>query len=177
MSKVRYYYTRVNFAKRAVAELIIKRGQVKANLTRFSTFFKKCQEDPDNNLKQLSSRLARIKPILEDFSNIQDKIELLDKDDKNKDDHLRERIKFEDDYFLLISEAEALLDCQSRNSSPENTSVPSSIQSNEINAGIKFKLQPIEVPHFSGLYEDYQRLSDAWQSNLLQQSRRPYKVT
>ncbi|KAK9508071.1 hypothetical protein O3M35_007813 [Rhynocoris fuscipes] len=134
-------------------------------------------EDPDNNLKQLSSRLARIKPILEDFSNIQDKIELLDKDDKNKDDHLRERIKFEDDYFLLISEAEALLDCQSRNSSPENTSVSSSIQSNEINAGIKFKLQPIEVPHFSGLYEDYQRLSDAWQSNLLQQSRRPYKVT
>ncbi|XP_054259720.1 uncharacterized protein LOC128984426 [Macrosteles quadrilineatus] len=127
-----------------------KRGQTKAKLTRFKKYV---DAIVDNDLSQLKSRLALFQPLVQEFEQIQGDIELLD----SESDHEAERESFENTYFELIAQAEALLTDNQPISTPS-----SSVVSN--NSSISVKLPTIKLPTFGGKYEEWTSFQEIFHS-------------
>lgn len=81
--------------------LRLQRGRVKSKLTRAKTYFEKLDVPTINDLavNQLQLRLESITPLLEEFSEIQDKIET----PENEEEETKEREEFEDCYFEVVA--------------------------------------------------------------------------
>ncbi|KAJ8962128.1 hypothetical protein NQ318_018085 [Aromia moschata] len=85
--------------------LIAKRGQLKAQITRFLSFLNNV-ENNDIRLKlEITTRLEKIELVWDQFSNIQSDIEILDDSDAQR----KEGEFFEEQYFSVVSKAKELL--------------------------------------------------------------------
>lgn len=137
-------------------DLVFKRGLIKSSLTRFKNFI---ESDKSSNKSQLNNRLIRFKEIIAEFDSVQASIELVDTE---CDDHSVEREQFEDSYFDLLEKAEQLLSPHElphldRHSSADVHS-QHSIHTNQV------KLPTIQLPTFSGKYEDWLQFHELFQS-------------
>ncbi|KAF0721510.1 Integrase catalytic domain-containing protein [Aphis craccivora] len=89
-----------------VSTLVRRRGQIKASLTRHSTFVNKYIESP-NAISEAESRLNVIPTLLNQFEDIQSRIEEID--DGNDDAHLAAREDFETRYFSVAGQLNRLI--------------------------------------------------------------------
>jgi len=88
------------------ATLNRRRGQIKASLTRHGTFFNKYVETP-NAISEAESRLNVIPTLLNQFEDIQSRIEEID--DDNDDAHLITREEFETRYYSVAGQLNRLI--------------------------------------------------------------------
>ncbi|KAJ8940648.1 hypothetical protein NQ318_012731 [Aromia moschata] len=86
--------------------LIAKRGQLKAQITRFLSFSNNVENNDNIRLKlEITTRLEKIELVWDQFSNIQSDIEILDDSDAQR----KEGEFFEEQYFSVVSKAKELL--------------------------------------------------------------------
>jgi hypothetical protein len=138
---------------------IQKRGQIKSKLTRFKSFIDSFTSR--DNLTQLKVRLSKLEEYYSEFEKTQDSIEILD----SSETQLNERELFENQYFSLYAQAQ---DTIVSNSSPNPASISNTINNPSIAQAQlhtpQVRLPSINLPTFSGNYEDWICFADTFQS-------------
>lgn len=86
-----------------LAAFVLRRGQIKAQLTRFQTFL---NEPRSKIITQLRLRAEKIREAWSEFDAIQNNIEMLD---VSNNDQLQYRSTFEDLYFYLMTQVDEKL--------------------------------------------------------------------
>ncbi|KAK9510615.1 hypothetical protein O3M35_005360 [Rhynocoris fuscipes] len=150
-------------------KLINKRGQLKAQLSRFEKFINTVEED---NFDQLKIRFQKIENTIDIFDEVQAEIEYLSGEIDEED---LERETFENKYFSLVTKAKRLLkQSVKKSSSSSNKSSASAAATpsvNHIDSPIlvtndnnTVKLPKISLPEFSGNYEDFRSFKETFNS-------------
>lgn len=146
-----------------VKKLIARRGVLKAHLTRFEDFINKCKLEQEY-LEQIQPRIDAISKIYTEFDQIQSEIEGSEEQSLN---HEIERSSFENKYFKLISQAKML-----PSSSSSTTSVFSSSKSiNSTCDNLNIKLPHVNLPEFSGSYDNWLSFHDTFEALIHNNSR------
>jgi len=122
-----------------LAVYIIRRGQLKAQLTKFQTYIEDLDVDWGNNIVKLRLRLEKIK----DTSN----------------DQLVYRDTFIDLYFDVVAKAETMVQSSNSVNSMSKVNVPDSHNNMQV-SGPAIKLKPLEIPIFSGKFEEWSTFKD-----------------
>lgn len=135
-----------------INSLIAKRGIIKGQLTRFTSFIQNFNENKP--LAELKKRLQVVEEnILKDFNAVQSSIELLDPEQGE------ERNEFENKYFETVARAENVI---------SNTILPPvgeiSNQSDSMPLNNTVKLPTIQLPTFQGSYEKWLEYHDTFDS-------------
>lgn len=148
----------------------LKRDQLKGTLTRFRTYLETFDSDIDiDQIKvyQINARLDKIQPLYDEFTQVQNEIELLvPLSDISKENG--ELFSFENDYFDAVAKATLLVSKfetkQSPNGSVSNASVRSSHsqQSQNNQSSFSVKLPEMKLPAFSGSYDKWLEFRDAF---------------
>lgn len=123
--------------------LILKRGQQKAKLTRFASFLNEESDD----ITRIKVRAAKIESVWQEFDEIQSEIEKIDETEINTN----EREEFENQYCNLMAKAENIIASGNRSSSV-NTS---NSGENQTFTKMAVKLPQIELIKFSGQYAQW----------------------
>lgn len=148
-------------------DLINKRGVIKGKVTRLQNYFATLDKDKltDSEIKSLTLRLENVEHCLKEFEDIQLQIEILDKNEIEKDT----RENFEMAYFALIGNVGAILDKYGQTSSAieGTTNVNTSLNTGVTNSGVNsnfVKLPTIKLPTFDGQYENFLEFRDAFKA-------------
>ncbi|XP_050520379.1 uncharacterized protein LOC126893882 [Daktulosphaira vitifoliae] len=150
-----------------LAVCIIRRGQIKAQLTKFQAFINDLANH--NNQTQIGLRLEKIKEKWNEFDNIQNNIETLDPSEEN----LEYCDIFVDTYFEIVAKAEDLL---------KKFEIPNNVGSNNrdrdsLNSHINnynyMKVKPPEIPTFGGKFEEWCSFKDHFNSLINSDSNMP----
>ncbi|XP_043470228.1 uncharacterized protein LOC122503666 [Leptopilina heterotoma] len=126
-------------------QLKIKRGSIKASVTKFETALRKINDDTDLFSLDLEGRLSRHNPLWKEFDNIQKQIEELLPGEENKQIHETEQ-------------------SSSRTNSVQN------LESHEIPTQRRthfpshFQLLKIETPVFHGTFDTWLAFYDSFKS-------------
>lgn len=152
--------------------LVLKRGQLKAQITRFQTFLDnfKCE---NREKSEIETRLTRIDGILDLFETTQNQIELL----SNFEIQETERNSFEESYYAVIAKAQKLLNqfkshsegdlvCSTPSADQSSNTVDKNTPCGEINDPFNItsniKLPDINLPDFHGLYNNWMTFYDTF---------------
>jgi len=146
--------------------LIAKRGQIKAQLTRFATYLRTNGGD-DVDFEQIKVRTEKAKQTWEEFRCVQQQIE---EEDSANGDNEKYRNEFENLYFENMAKSEKIF---KRADSINTSASPSNVGSNahicikndntaSINPNVNsiVKLAPLEIPQFSGAYTEWAAYHD-----------------
>lgn len=149
-----------------LAALKARRGQSKSKQTRFNTIYVSDLSKESLNPFEIKCRIKKIEEIWSEFDQVQSVIELVGEKNENY------RIEFEETYFSAVALGESLLDSVGmKNVDPtENnstTKVPTSHALNCsltscCNATAPIQLSAIDVPKFSGAYEEWSEFYDIY---------------
>ncbi|XP_029168338.1 uncharacterized protein LOC114938529 [Nylanderia fulva] len=131
-----------------------RREIVKGSCTRMETFLNNIVALTDNTRAQVEIRQARLESFWEDYCKIQTQIEMIDAEEAN------DRIEFEDSFYALCAKFRRLLQCDNQ-SSARRGSTQSSTRV-EIEAISHVRLPKINLPTFSGKYEDWFPFQDTF---------------
>lgn len=165
-----------------------QRSSIKARVTIFKNYL----ADIENNLSKpdyvfpiqdFESRLSRARPLLDNYEEIQYEIDMLVDD---LTDEMLYREQFENDYFSSVCKADTILSKQklnpsensvadsaenqsnddSRSNNGSRSSVSNYSQNNQMSSNIK--LPTIQLPKFSGNYQNWLEFHDTFQSIIVQ---------
>jgi len=141
----------------SLSSYIKVRGQIKAKLTKFKTFLN--DTGKSDNITQLKLRMEKIKAIWDEFDKVQNIIELRD----DIPEHLDYRDSFVDMYFEVMAQAEEkIIHAQCKKS--EKIQGENSSESNPNENFPVVKLRPLEVPTFTGKFEEWASFQDMFSS-------------
>lgn len=153
-----------------LTKLKLKRGNIKGQLTRVSTY---CDTvDPadltEYQISQLKTRLDRAEPLLSQFEDIQGEIEsvLCESEEGISETESKEREEFEGQYFDIITKLKLLIVDKNESS---GTSVHSSVRGMGFASTMQqprqsIKLPDLKLPTFNGSYEKWLEFRDAFQA-------------
>lgn len=130
-------------------KLIKQRTSIKSQLTRFKRFL----ETYNNEKSQLLIRMKSCENLFESFNAIQLDIETI----TDCEEQIEERAAFEEMYFELLSKAQELLSEDSTVNNENQNSNNASVLNN-------IKLPTIELPSFSGAYDQWLQFYDTFNS-------------
>lgn len=164
--------------KSEIKKLKCNRGTIKSQVTRFSNFLQSF-EIANKTCTELEKRLQKIEPLWEEFMSIQGQIEVLDESAAQIADLERELNGFEGIYFDLISRAQDIIN-ENLNRVAQvhaQSSVTSLAQAQNIahQPTISVKLPALDLPKFSGSYNEYLQFFDTFKS-LIEQNQSLSKV-
>lgn len=136
-----------------------RRGQIKTQITKFQTYVSGLADS--DNLTQLRLRKEKIEQCWEEFNLIQNGLEAL----TDSAEQRQYRDDFENAYFSVLAEAEDKLSVQKyANKQPgaeiENVSIPSQ---STVSAPL-IKMRPLEIPTFTGNFEEWSTFQDLFNS-------------
>lgn len=139
--------------------LVIRRGQLKATLTRFSNYVKGANID----ITALKIRLSKLEPTWNEFEQVQSRIEALDVS------QVSERESFEEDYFEAVTDASKIIETHQNslinscsNQAGPNSPIQSVPNSNLVSSSAR--LQAITLPKFNGSYEGWLQFFETFQA-------------
>ncbi|CAI6376040.1 unnamed protein product [Macrosiphum euphorbiae] len=137
-----------------LAAFVLRRGQIKGQLTRFQTFL----DDPKSNFTtQLRLRAEKIREAWSEFDAIQNNIEILDV----SNEQVQYRSTFEDLYYDLMSKVDDRL--EGNNALAQSRQLIQADQSEKTSHKFSFvKLQPLEIPTFTGKFDDWVTFHDIY---------------
>lgn len=131
-------------------ELRIKRGSIKGRLTTFKNYIAKFDEQSrlsGTQLKELKTRLKRIEEMFDDYNLIQTCIEVKEcKLDSVSDLNNEERRETEDTLFMVISQAQEIIEQNEKSNCDDSSSSKSGHDVIPTNV----KLPTIKLPNFDG---------------------------
>ncbi|XP_018378048.1 PREDICTED: uncharacterized protein LOC108770819 [Trachymyrmex cornetzi] len=143
-------------------KLKIRRGQLKALCTRAHNTLTS-NVISELNTAQLSERKAKIEATWSQFDEVQSEIEeLLDSADM-LETHELDRNEFEETYYDITSRFQELIISRGATSNPVTETRPANINRNRV-SGTSLKLPKIDLPSFSGSYEEWYPFHDTFQS-------------
>lgn len=149
--------------------LNIKRGAIKANITRCKTFFEKIKTTKvdANIVRQLNARLRDLTPSLQEFNEIQLEIEYISSTDTEEyEPQIDVREEFESNYYALTSEIEQVIaeyEKEHETVAQSNLgSVNLSVASNNFVHNNAIRLPTIDLPKFEGSYDNWLEFRDAF---------------
>lgn len=139
-------------------ELVRKRGNIKASLTRMQSFAEKFDSNTKDVL-ELEFRQERIPEIWKKFDDIQSQIEMLDFD--NEIVQAEERAVFESNYFATRSLLQSLI---KSSASPENVVHNSTMGGHSVQPVFDrlVRLPPMSLPTFDGDIQKWTPFFDAF---------------
>ncbi|GAB1868101.1 hypothetical protein CAJAP_09180 [Camponotus japonicus] len=140
----------------------IRRGAIKRSLTRAAAFI---ESDDINtaNLTQIRQRKEKIDATWKEFDDVQTTIDLISEEDEADN----ERRTFEDKYFDIISRFEEIITTRAsgENNAPRDRERADNNQPREAsNTNSYLRLPKIELPTFSGCYEEWYPFYDTFVS-------------
>lgn len=141
-------------------ELIKKRGSIKGRLTYFVNYLNTLDEESlsKSDARELLLRIGKIESLYEQYDEVQTQLECLV---ENVDEQFKERSDFESQYFKAIARAQGLQNSGSR--SPSMVSINSDKGTRASNRQL-VKLPTIQLPKFSGSYDNYLEFRDTFSS-------------
>lgn len=145
-----------------------KRAHIRASATRLKTFIE--GYDPNQGSRHdVSERKAKLSDLWNQFETVQSRIETIENEDLANTDkdallaqQFQQRVGFENPYFQLVSRYNTILEQFDRREASASTS-------NELNnlgnptRQSRVKLPKIELPVFSGSYEDWYSYQDTFE--------------
>ena len=141
-----------------IASLTVRRGQLKASLTRFGTYMRSETRD----ITQVKIRRAKIEDNWNEFQQVQAAIEDSADADQNENENFPYREEFEEFYFKIATEAEKLIISSTKKEEisetvviDEHTGIREVTQSQAM-----IKLPALDIPNFSGRYEEWSSFYD-----------------
>lgn len=144
----------------AEKELIKKRGSYKGRLTTFINHLNLLTDGEslnDSAARELQLRIGKIESLYEQYDEVQTQLECLV---ENVDEQFKERSEFESLYFKAIAKAQGF-QITNANSTP----VLSANSEKGSRTSHQFvKLPTIQLPKFSGSYDDYLEFRDTFTS-------------
>lgn len=174
----------------AIGDLVFSRGQIKAKLTRFKTYFDSIDRNDLNDqvISRLSIRIQSFEPILQDFNDVQTQIESLINNNTDPQFQIdtannnKERTEFEDSYFDYLADAKTVCEnyfkkninpFQSNNQldlsvssdhNPEDVEVEGSVAGlrSVIHLKKRIELPKITLPSFNGKPGTWTEFKDAF---------------
>ncbi|GJQ83979.1 hypothetical protein Trydic_g5713 [Trypoxylus dichotomus] len=146
-----------------VQALALKRGRVKSNLTRFSTYLNKLTSPLSSaTFEQLKLRLASSTLLLEQYNQIQEQIDLIE---NQIDVSTSETEEFENLYYSLVATGTSLVNEYTK--SHENITHTVAFHGPDSNCSQNFpgiKLPTINLPTFTGQYSKWLEFYDTFNS-------------
>ncbi|XP_073964467.1 uncharacterized protein [Choristoneura fumiferana] len=145
--------------------LIRVRASYKSKLTQFKSYLEvvlSCESLSNLQLKEINIRLSKFEELYAYFDSTQSDIERLS---EIPDDQFKERKEFEDQYYAAVAGAREVLDRHSGAAGGAD-----SLQSAEsgsravLTGGPSLKLPTIQLPSFSGRYQDWLEFHDTYAS-------------
>lgn len=144
-----------------IKKLVLRRGQLKATLTRFCSYVN--GHNPD--IMSLKIRISKLEATWAEFEELQSRLEILDESQES------ERQFFEEDYFSAVAQASKLIESHDQNSTVNiNNSTPSSLcqqhamfPTNQASNNTT-KLQAISLPKFSGSIDKWLQFFEIFQA-------------
>ncbi|KAH0819020.1 hypothetical protein GEV33_003770 [Tenebrio molitor] len=128
--------------QQVIDDLIKERHLIQSTASRFIKFVKNFNNT--NNIRNLSTRLADFRPVLDKFNKVQFEIDLKSNE---KDEALRDA--FESEYYDAVARAEEILERGTMQSSSNATDI---------------KLPTINLPNFNGNYTDWTPFYESFRS-------------
>lgn len=138
-----------------LAVYTMRRSQLKAQLTKFQTYINNV--DVENNIMQIRIRLEKIKELWTEFDIVQNKIEALD----TSNEQLDHRDTFVDSYFDIVAKAETMVQSSNLVNDINRLSIP---ESHAQIGGPVIRMKPLELPTFSGKFEEWSTFKDLFSS-------------
>lgn len=141
-----------------------RRGQLKAQLTRFLNHLENVDKNKDFNRTELKCRREKIEDVWQEFEQVQSAIEMLLNEEENED-ATTYRVDFEETYFKAISKCEDMMVGKNKESENVIVTIPQGTTSsasgfccNNSNAAIQ--LAAVNIPTFSGVYSEWPTFYD-----------------
>lgn len=145
-----------------VHELKVKRGQIKAQLTRMKTFVEQFDE---TNVIGLQIRLEKTQELWEKFETVQDKIELLQPE---TDDN--ERADFEASYFTTVVKAGEIIGAKK---DAINAAIPITAPEASTTSSTITNIPKLKLPIFSGDIMEWTSFKNSFMSIISLQHNLP----
>lgn len=155
-------------------ELVKRRGTIKGKLTAFTNYLNNLKGDLSSaQITELQLRISKADSLLTTFDDVQTSIELIVEDTDDTYAQAIERTEFENQYYSVLARAQ---ECHRYHTSKleddDNESYKSGFsggnaepvrrQTKSGSSGIK--LPTIQIPKFSGQYEDWLEFRDTFES-------------
>ncbi|XP_059054462.1 uncharacterized protein LOC131848562 [Achroia grisella] len=140
-------------------ELIKKRGSFKGRLTAFINYLHTLTDEPLSlsDARELQLRMGKIESLYEQYDQVQLRLECIV---DNNEEQFKERSEFESQYFKAIAKAQGL-----QNVNVETMSNMGSDGGTRASNNHKLvRLPTIQLPRFSGSYDDYLEFRDTFTS-------------
>ncbi|XP_059055493.1 uncharacterized protein LOC131849430 [Achroia grisella] len=140
-------------------ELIKKRGSFKGRLTAFINYLHTLTDEPLSlsDARELQLRMGKIESLYEQYDQVQLRLECIV---DNSEEQFKERSDFESQYFKAIAKAQGL-----QNVNVETMSNMGSDGGTRASNNHKLvRLPTIQLPRFSGSYDDYLEFRDTFTS-------------
>lgn len=164
-----------------IKTLKYRRGTLKSTVTRLKTYFESVQSSTNINneiLEQLSSRLADFEPVLNNFNELQEKIDILllntmtpsnvtteQYEQTVLEQSYIERNEFEDSFHGIIARVRVFISKHKTKTSDSVVQEPILSQPvRQIDANCNVKFPQINLPTFTGHYHDGMEFHDTFQS-------------
>ncbi|XP_071055137.1 uncharacterized protein [Onthophagus taurus] len=138
--------------------LIRTRSVTKSALTRFENYVAKFIEN-NGSMGELKARQARAQLLLNEFEEVQLKIELIDGDSNYEQD----RVAFEERFYRIMSECERLLERE--NITTELDTRISESATNAITDDF-IRLPTLNLQTYDGSYENWQSFKDTFEATI-----------
>ncbi|XP_018306980.1 uncharacterized protein, partial [Mycetomoellerius zeteki] len=143
------------------SEAKIKRRSIKAAATRLKNYLDSPQAEQATKF-ELIARKSKLTSLFEQFDEVQSRIECLESAEQENAQvtaaHAEERARFEDAYFSVVSLYDRRINLV------ENTPIsgdPSHVASQD-NVNSQIRLPKIQLPTFSGAYDDWCTFHDSF---------------
>lgn len=142
------------------------RGSIKAKLTIFKTHLNSLKTNLTTlQFNELNVRFRKIQDLYDEFDTVQTQIEQIC---EIPEDEQKERENFESGYFVAIAVAQELIDTyavEAGSAASERSGASVTGSGTAIHAGgPNVKLPTIQIPTFSGRYQDWLEFHDTYKS-------------
>ena len=149
-----------------MADLMKRRGCLKAQLTRFKTFIfncKRCETLQPEQLAEIQVRMTSISDVYKTYNDLQEQVELVTPDEELERVY-EDRDTFESEYYSVVAVVKCMVDTNDIRLTATTTSQSSHTQSNTLSSGVSFKLPTIDLPKFSGKFEEWLEFKGKYES-------------
>lgn len=138
-----------------LAAHVLRRGQIKGQLTRFQTFL----DEPKSNVAtQLRLRAEKIREAWSEFDAVQNSIEILDV----SNEQVQYRSTFEDLYYDLMSQVDDRLTGNNALAQGQQLTQADQGEATKCHNFSFVKLKPLEIPTFMVKFDDWVTFHDIY---------------